>query len=232
MMNGDVPAKLWNVLKSIVSFLPADQEQDRLKAVLKCGQCCADMMQEKHKFTAALDHGGDVLEAVLGLLRTYNLYALACAAVDGESNLTRVTFRVLRETQDPEVRGGVRTACEVLVEKTTTFAGSLQTLLGPAEKWKDSLAENCSIQDVVKAAEQSVMRVKAKRLQSALHTLEEAWRCWDVVVERHMFCCCCYLGSIDSRLKCSEPRTYYKMMFFSKKCTPNAKGPNIQLVSS
>lgn len=148
-----------------------------LKLELECAKTGAAALTEKADYMSLADPGQDSQNQKLNnMTKAYGRYLQAVQALEAAGTSKSITwsFGSLLEAKDRQILDSVEKAFQEKYREMEEHRAAVSSLLEPAKDWKANLPSECTIEDVVAAADPTLMTVKGKRLQDRSTVLKKA----------------------------------------------------------
>lgn len=144
-----------------------------LKLELECAKTGASALMEKADY---LDNPGQDNQKLNNMTKAYGRYLQAVQALQaaGRPRSISWTFGDLLQAKDRQILEAVESACQEKYREIEEQSLAVTNLLEPAKDWKANLPSECTIEEVVAAADPTLMIVKGKRLQDRAAVLKKA----------------------------------------------------------
>ncbi len=149
-----------------------------LKLELECAKVGAAALREKAEY---IDNGGHSADdqnnqKLNNMTKSYGRYLQAVQALQaaGAPRSISWSFGTLMAANDRQILDAVESACQDKYRDVDEHCRAVRELLEPAKDWKAKLPSECTIDEVIAAADPTLMTVKGKRLQDRAAMLKKA----------------------------------------------------------
>lgn len=171
--------KLFQIASTAAGCSPHEGEAKVLALELECAHLGMAALKEKAEYSRRSGSNMEDVEnkALMNLTRAFHRFLKAAEDLEASAKAKSIdfTFGTLLSPTDDEITAAVETTCSEKRDLLKDLSEQIAALMEPCKGWKDELDVNTPIDQVMAAAESTLLAVKGKRLQDRSHSLKKAW---------------------------------------------------------
>lgn len=150
-------------------------EAEAIQAQLECLKSGLKFLELKMDFQAS-GPAGQSLQKLSDLVRSWHRYLKAAhnLSVAPQSKLMRYDFGNLTTADDSCIRQAWSAKCSALESSMSQGVEGLKLTMQPGLQWSADLQDGCDVAAIVTQADNSILKVKGKKLTSQRDSLQQA----------------------------------------------------------
>lgn len=168
-------SKMWASLMMVFSYADSSDEKQVLTTEVECGQLATTAATEMIRFGETSGRELD-LGKLLALTKSYKKFVDCSKRLASMQRPQHIegSFANFMDIPSPEICGYINMTARQLRQKIAPSVSMLEELLQPCEGWKQGFTADTPVEEVVSAADETLMQMKGKKTTSQALLLKQA----------------------------------------------------------